>query len=298
MPQRSVRDDLDQAFSHCTDVVRAGHRDAYLSALFVPDPFRRDLMALHAYALELAGVRERVSEPLPGEVRLQWWRDALTDGGAGGARGHPVARAVLDAVARRRLPIGPLVAMSEARIADLYDDLFPTVDDYEGHAGETAAALLQLCALVLADGADPGLAVVAGHAGVALAIRDHLIGFAADAARGTVRWPADLMALHGVTREAVNARRAEPGLPALIDDMRRRATDHLRAADAAMPDGLGLARAALLPAATVSLDLAFTAAMAGAPFGPVTAAPGWRRQVRLWRSARRLARTGRLDLGS
>lgn len=294
MSDRHGDDELARAFDHCTALVKDGNRDAYLASLFVPEPFRSDLMALHAYALELAGVRERVSEPLPGEVRLQWWRDVLADGGAAGGRGHPVARALLDVAGRRQLPVAPLVAMSEARIADLYDDLFPTIDDYEGHAGETGSALLQLGALVLSGGRDPGLAAAAGHAGVAMAIRDHLMGFAAGAARGRVFWPADVMARHGVTREQIVARAYGRGLSGLLDEMRQRAANHLKAADAAIPAGAGLPLAALLPAATVGLDL--DRVTIASPFDAARPAPGWRRQIRLWRAARRLARSGELKL--
>lgn len=296
MSDRQPPGDLDDAFRHCGTLVRSGHRDAYLAALFVPEPFRRDLMALHAYGLELREVRERVTEPLPGEVRLQWWRDVLVDGGQSGGRGHPVARALLDVVERRNLPVAPLLAMSEARIADLYDDLFPTIGDYEGYCGETASALLQLAALVLAEGRDLGVARAAGHAGVALTIRDHLMAFAADAARGRLRWPADLMAAHGVTREAIAARRSEPGLAGLLDTMLGKARRHLAAAEAAVPERVGLAAAALLPAATVALDLGRLSGLSRRPFDAISPAPGWRRQFRLWRSAGRLARSGRLPL--
>lgn len=298
MTDRTPADALAEAFDHCTTLVRSSHRDAYLAALFVPEPFRRDLMALHAYALELAGVRARVREPLPGEVRLQWWRDVLADQGEAGGRGHPVARALLDVIARRSLPVAPLVAMAEARITDLYDDLFPTIGDYEGYCGETASALLQLAALILADGRDPGLATAAGHAGVALAIRDHLVAFASDTARGLVRWPADLMAQHAVTREAIVARRAERGLTGLLESMLSQAHRHLAAADHAVPPGAGLAAAALLPVATVALDLGRLSGMVRRPFAAFAPAPGWRRQIRLWRAARSLAGSGRLALAS
>ena len=43
-------------------------------------------------------VRDRIREALPGEIRLQWWRDVLEGRSAGG--GHPVAAALLDAIER------------------------------------------------------------------------------------------------------------------------------------------------------------------------------------------------------
>ena len=61
------------------------------------------LFALYAFNLEIARVREPVSEPMPGEIRLQWWRDALV--GAAAARSAPSGAAALrDTIARYGLP--------------------------------------------------------------------------------------------------------------------------------------------------------------------------------------------------
>ena len=59
--------------------------------------------------------------------------------------------------ARRRsrefgLPLAAFDNLLEARIFDLYDDPMPTLNDLEGYAGETASALIQLGAMILAGG--------------------------------------------------------------------------------------------------------------------------------------------------
>ena len=46
-----------------------------------------------------------LAEPLPGEVRLQWWRDVLAAGGSEAAGGHPLAPALLSCIARHALPL-------------------------------------------------------------------------------------------------------------------------------------------------------------------------------------------------
>ena len=53
-------------------LVREHDRDRYFATLFAPESARADLFALYAFNLELARVRDLVSDPLPGEVRLQW----------------------------------------------------------------------------------------------------------------------------------------------------------------------------------------------------------------------------------
>ncbi|RZK82982.1 MAG: hypothetical protein EOO66_25235, partial [Methylobacterium sp.] len=65
------------AVRHCEDLVRAGDPDRYFATLFAPPAFRPHLFALYAFSLTIARVREAASNPMAGEIRLQWWRDAL-----------------------------------------------------------------------------------------------------------------------------------------------------------------------------------------------------------------------------
>ncbi len=76
-------------YAYCTDLVRAQDRDRFLAALFAPADKRQDLFALYAFNVEVARVREVVREALPGEVRLQWWRELIEGHGRGEVGGHP-----------------------------------------------------------------------------------------------------------------------------------------------------------------------------------------------------------------
>ncbi len=62
-------------------------RDRFLASLFAPAEHRGALHALYAFNVEIARVREVAREPLPGEIRLQWWSEVV-DGerGRGGGR--------------------------------------------------------------------------------------------------------------------------------------------------------------------------------------------------------------------
>jgi phytoene synthase len=78
--------------------------DRYLAATLAPAELRYDLIALAAFAAEISRVPDLVREPLAGEIRLQWWRDALIGGSGDAAAGHPVAVAMRAAIARFALP--------------------------------------------------------------------------------------------------------------------------------------------------------------------------------------------------
>ena len=69
-------DALAEAYVHCGRIARENERDLWLAALFAPERLRPHLHALAAFAHEIGGVAARVREPLAGEMRLAWWREA------------------------------------------------------------------------------------------------------------------------------------------------------------------------------------------------------------------------------
>ena len=276
------------AFQHCEALVREGDPDRYFATLFAPAPFRPHLFALQAFSLTIARVREAAANPMAGEIRLQWWRDAIQGEARGDVRANPVAAALDDAIAARRLGRQPFVDLIDARVFDLYDDPMPRVNDLEGYCGETASALIRLGGLVLADGAEPGGAVAAGHAGVAYGVAGLLRALPWHARQGQVYLPADLMRANGVTREDVVSGRGGPGLVRVCAELRGLARRHLAATTAAQSTVAPAARPAFLPVALVE---GYLAAMERPGYDPLNTAveiPRWRRLWRLWRAARRI----------
>ena len=59
--------------------------------LFAPAARREALFALYAFNYEIARVRETVTQPMLGQIRLQWWRENIAAAfGDGPVRHHPV----------------------------------------------------------------------------------------------------------------------------------------------------------------------------------------------------------------
>ena len=130
--------------------------DRWLAARFVADSIARDeLLALYALNDELARVAESVREPMMGEMRFAWWREALDDVAAGrGGRGHPVLEALAPALASGRLPRAPLDRIIEARTsADLERAPFADETALLGYLDATAGALMAAAAVLLDPGA-------------------------------------------------------------------------------------------------------------------------------------------------
>ena len=95
---------MADSFDHCEELVRTGDKNRFLATLFAPQKYRRALYALYAFNIEVTRIRELAREPMPGEIRLQWWRDVLGGAGRGEIDAHPVAAALRDVVVRYRLP--------------------------------------------------------------------------------------------------------------------------------------------------------------------------------------------------
>ncbi|MGO9758519.1 MAG: phytoene/squalene synthase family protein [Roseiarcus sp.] len=277
---------LAQAYAHCETLTREHDRDRWLAGLFAPSIARPPLFALAAFSYEVGRLREIVREPLAGEMRLQWWRDALIGAGRGEAPGHPVAAALSDTIERFNLPPQAFDDLLSARAFDLYDDPMPDWNHFEGYCGETSSALFRLGTLVLGRGRDLGGADAAGHAGVAYALVGLLRALPLTSARGQVFLPGDILARHDVSRDDIAGRRASPGLRAALAELRAVARRRLDEALKLARQGPRDIASAFLPLACLPLYLAAMERPRYAPFDTIVEASQWRRQWALWRAAR------------
>ena len=107
---------MQDVFAHCEALVRAADKDRFLAALFAPAAHRGALYALYAFNIEIARVRESIHEPLAGEIRLQWWTDAIAGKAAGDAQANPVAAALSTTVPGPfNTPVWPSMTASPSR---------------------------------------------------------------------------------------------------------------------------------------------------------------------------------------
>jgi phytoene synthase len=237
------------------DAVRRADHDRYLSTLYAPQDKRDALYALYAFNAEIASVRDRIREALPGEVRLQWWRDTLAAPAGEGETGQPIADALKAAIARHGLPQSAFENYLEARVFDLYNDPMPSRTDLEGYCGETASVLIQLAAMVLDPAEAPRFAELAGRAGCAQAIVGLLLLLPLHRARGQCYIPADILKAVGSSPQEFVAGDGRQGARHAIDAMIALAREHLAAFEkdgAALPPQL---RPAFLPLAVTGAFL-------------------------------------------
>ena len=188
-------------YQHCLQFLRQSDFDRYLAVLYAPEDKRPALAALYAFNAEIARIRDVVHDALPGEVRLQWWRDLINGTEHGAVTGNPVAALLLQAIQDYQLPRSVFDAYCEARIFDLYNDAMPSRNDLEGYCGEIACAILQMAAMILDADAAKSSAELSGHAGVAQAVSGLLRLMPLHRRRGQVYVPEDMLQAVGVTTE-------------------------------------------------------------------------------------------------
>ena len=273
-----------KASDRCVQLVREADKDRFLATLFAPAAHRPALFALYAFNCEIVRVRDIAREPMPGEIRLQWWREVVEGIRADEARAHPVAAALLEAMQRYALPGQALANLIEAHTFDLYDDPMPSLAHAEAYAAKTAGALFSLAARVLhgSDVSEP----LTRHCGMAYGLTGILRQFPWHAARGQLYVPLDILQRYGASESSIFAGMATPELRAALAEMRLHIRGHLAAANELLATAPVEALPAFLPIALVRPLLKRMEQGGYDPFIAIEV-PQWRRQWALWRAARK-----------
>lgn len=278
----------EASFAHAAEALRKDDRDRYLSTLVLTGAHRDGVTALYAFNADVASIRERVSDPAPGEIRLQWWSDALEGQGHGAVRQNPVADALLDTLARYSIPAGTLLRLIGARRFDLYDDPMPDLPTFEGYAGETVSTLYQLAAMILNEGETIETGDAAGHLGVAHAMIGHLRAFGQVSAQGRIMLPWSILEANGVREGEIFARTESEGLSEALGQIGEMAQGHIEQAEAAIAALPAQLKPAFASVAVLKAQLALLNQRRGGIFAPVPDDADWRKITRLtwwtWRN--------------
>jgi phytoene synthase len=254
--------------SPCAAELRRHDPDRFLTALFAAEERRDFLFALYAFNLEVARVREAVSEPMIGRIRLQWWREAIGGIFDGKPRRHYVVDPLAEAVGRFGLSRSPFDRLIDARETDLEAEGPNTLATLRDYAEGSSAALVELALELLCDGGPATPLRESGrHVGVAWALTGLLraVPFHAQARR--LYLPADLMRAAGVKRGELFEMRSPPALRAVVRQVADEARRELAEARSA-PRPPRSALPALLPGTLAGLYLRRLAAADHDPFDP------------------------------
>ncbi len=260
--------------------MRRHDHDRFQTALFAPAACREALFALYAFNYEIARVHESVTQPMLGQIRLQWWRENIAAAFEGGpVRHHPIVEAVTGLI--RELPLtrdhfDRLIDAREADLAEKPPASFPALEDY---AEATSATLIYLALEVLGVH-NSAAGEVAHDIGIAYALAGLLRAMPFHARAGRRLIPIDIVERTGLSEQDYRALRSTPALRAATAELAAAALRHLETARthpihrAAMP--------ALLPAVIARHSLMRLKRAGYDPFDQRLAAPD---PLQSWRLA-------------
>ena len=161
--------ELLEDFDYCAAELKRFDHDRYLTLLLADKPLRRALLPLYAFNLEIARTAESVSEPMIGQIRLQWWRDSIEGIYEGSARRHAVIQPLEAAIKSHGLSRDHFERLIDARERDLDPDPPESLTLLEDYAEATTLPLM-LLALEAAGEREGSALKAARHAALAQAL--------------------------------------------------------------------------------------------------------------------------------
>jgi NADH dehydrogenase [ubiquinone] 1 alpha subcomplex assembly factor 6 len=239
---------MARGLSPVAEHVRRHDRDRFQTALFAPTAHREPLFALYAFNYEIASVRERVTEPMLGRIRLQWWREAVAEACATGpCRRHFLVEALAAAIRSRALSRAQFERLIDAREADLDEGAPASLAALEDYAEGTSARLIYLALEALGVRGSEAEAA-AREVGLAYALAGLLRAAPFLARRRRPLIPADIVACTALSESDYLALRSTAALRSAAREIAAAAARHLAAARARRRRIPRAALPALLPA--------------------------------------------------
>lgn len=216
---------------YCEEQVERLDNDRFLCAAYAAPPRRQGLIALYAFNLEVARIREQVREPLLAQIRLQWWRDTIDQIFAGVMPSHPVAAALAATIRQFPIEAGQLERYLDGRARD-FDDAAPAdLAALEDYADATAANLSAMALSVLGVHEDAP-ATAMRHVAIAWALIGLMRAVPFHARSRRIYLPAELNRLAGLDAFTLFDKGDTMGLAPVVAEVTAAAIAHLQSARA------------------------------------------------------------------
>ncbi len=277
---------MDENYKYCTKLVRQYDKNRYLSGSLADSKRRQQLFSLYAFDIEINQIRDKISDAFPGEVRIQWWRDAITGNETGGVGNHPIASALISTIENYQLPIDPICNLLEARTFDIYNDPMPTMHDLEGYLGETSSILFQLATHILTSNSFQKLADACGHAGVAYGLTNLLRSFPLHCRRRQLYIPVEIIKKYEVTESDLYNFSNLEGVTNILTEMRNQVRLHIKQLERYLPDIPLPAYPVFLPICLIELYLEKMENKQYQPFNSKIELSLYQRMKKIWSSAK------------
>ena len=142
------------AIEFCRTLVKKDEPERYFISLFGPKNIQASLWSIFAFDSELSRIKNVVSEPMIGKIRLQWWREALEKLEGHKGRGHYILQALQTLLAQNAIQISDLMSLVDAREIEFEDTASCDMEKILKYADSTLGLLTELSARISSCGSD------------------------------------------------------------------------------------------------------------------------------------------------
>lgn len=268
--------------------LRKYDRNRYLASLLMGDDVRTPISILYSFNAEISRIRDLINEPLPGEIRLQWWREVTAEAArADEASANPLALAINQTIDKYGINRTSFDGYCRSRIFDLYDDPMPDKLTYEGYCGETASTLLQWTCQIIDSEAAKNTADACGHSGIAQSVAGHLVLLPHHIARGQLYIPLEFIKTHELDRDRFLSGEDSDKTADILNLFVDYGEEHLAKARQEISNQPDHMRQVFLPLASTSRLFQRTRKMGAQALKESVVPPAWLSQWDLWQSKRK-----------
>uniref|UniRef100_A0A3P8XX52 NADH dehydrogenase (ubiquinone) complex I, assembly factor 6 n=1 Tax=Esox lucius TaxID=8010 RepID=A0A3P8XX52_ESOLU len=206
---------------------RSRDYDGFVSSLLLPEEARRSSLALRAFNVELAQVKDSVSQKTIGLMRMQFWKTVVEDIYRDEPPLQPVSAELWRAVRKHYLTKRWLLRIVSEREKDMEDKAYRNLQELEAYSENTQSSLLYLLLESLGV-KDVHADHAASHIGKAQGIVTCLRATPYYSSRRKVYLPMDICILHGASQEDFIRGSREQNVRDVVYDIASQAHVHLQ----------------------------------------------------------------------
>lgn len=140
------------------EALKKADPDRFRAALMSDAQGRADLLILYAFHYELSKVPDVTSEPMLGQIRYEWWREAIDEIYSGKeVRRHEISTPLSEMLRRTEVPRFWVDRLIDGRARDLDPQPFADVNVAIDYARQTSGQLIQIAVKVLGGAPDEAM---------------------------------------------------------------------------------------------------------------------------------------------
>ncbi|KAK3744479.1 hypothetical protein QZH41_012892 [Actinostola sp. cb2023] len=254
-------------FQYCIGIVRRMDYENFLCTLLMPKKSQNSAFAIRAFNVELAQIRDVVTDKQIGKARMQFWKEILEQIYKGQPPQHPVAMAMTEAVEKHNLSKMWFTRLIEARSwlglklflqeSNLEDKPHRDTQSLEEYSENSVSSALYLVLESLGKGSvkDVHADHAASHIGKAIGIVTLLRAAPYLVSQSKVYIPSDILIKHGVSHQDIIRGNTSQGVKDVIYDLASMASTHMSTARSIQSKVPKTAFRALLPSVSCQIYL-------------------------------------------